>query len=290
MGARAVTLVEVGPRDGLQNEPDFVPTATKLDLIGRLVTAGFRRIEVTAFVSPAWVPQMADHEAVLRGLPEESDTRFSVLVPNERGAVLALEAGAGELAVFTAASESFCHRNIQCSIEASLGRFVPVLARAKALGVPVRGYVSCATHCPYEGPIEPGQVARVARALLDLGCYEIALGETLGRATPDQISLLLEAVIALVPVERLAGHFHDTAGQALANVEAAWSRGVAVFDGAVAGLGGCPYAPGASGNVASERLVSLFRARGVETGISPALLDAAVNFTRSFSKAPADLA
>lgn len=281
MAARAVTLVEVGPRDGLQNEPGFIPTSTKLALIARLVECGFTRIEATAFVAPARVPQMADHDAVMRGLPDVPGVRFSVLVPNDRGAIAALDAGAEELAVFTAASETFCQKNIRCSIEDSLARFVPVLMRAKACAVPVRGYVSCVTHCPYDGPVAPGRVAEVARALLDLGCYEIALGETLGRGAPHEISAMLDAVGALVPMTKLAGHFHDTGGQALANVETAWDRGISVFDGAIAGLGGCPYAPGASGNVASEALEAHFRARAIKTGLFADRLRDAAEFAQA---------
>lgn len=285
--AASVTLVEVGPRDGLQNEAGFIPTASKLDLIAALAEAGFSRIEATAFVAPKWVPQMADHEAIMRALPARPGLRYSVLAPNARGAEAALAAGAGELAVFTAASESFCRKNINASIAESLERFVPIMALAAARGVPVRGYVSCVTHCPYEGAIAPEAVAGVSRALLDLGCHEVALGETLGRAEPAEIAAMLAPVLAVVPAERLAGHFHDTGGRALANVEKAWTRGIRVFDGSVAGLGGCPYAPGASGNLATEALVAFFEDRGIATGIDRAKLTEAGALARTLRSSAA---
>jgi hydroxymethylglutaryl-CoA lyase len=279
------TLVEVGPRDGLQNEAGFIPTAAKLELIAALAEAGFTRIEATAFVAPKWVPQMADHEAVLHALAPHPGLRYSVLVPNLRGAEVALAVGAGELAVFTAASESFCQKNINASIAESLTRFAPVIELASKSSVPVRGYVSCVTHCPYEGVIAPEAVAQVARALLDLGCYEVALGETLGRAEPADIAAMLDAVLPEVPATKLAGHFHDTGGCALTNVEVAWARGVTVFDGSVAGLGGCPYAPGASGNLASEALVAFFEDRGIATGIDREKLATAAGLAQAMRQA-----
>ncbi len=263
----AVTLVEVGPRDGLQNEPVLLPAETKIELISRLAACGFRRIEATAFVSPRWVPQMADHDTVMRALPEVAGLRYAALVPNLNGAEAAITAGAKELAVFTAASESFCKRNTNCTIAESLARFEPVLTLAAKHAIPVRGYVSCVTDCPYEGQIAPDAVARVVRALRDMGCYEIALGETLGRGTPERIGAMLDAVLAHIPAPMLAGHYHDTHGHALDSIELSWRRGLRVFDGAVGGLGGCPYAPGASGNVASEALVRLFDRLGVATGV-----------------------
>jgi hydroxymethylglutaryl-CoA lyase len=262
-----VTIVEVGPRDGLQNEPVFLPTDTKIELISRLAACRFARIEATAFVSPRWVPQMADHEAVMRALPEIAGLRYSVLVPNLKGAEAAIAAGARELAVFTAASESFCARNTNCTIAESLARFEPVLALAAKHGIPVRGYVSCVTDCPYEGAIAPEAVRQVVNRLRDMGCYEIALGETLGRATPERVGAMLDTVLASIPASLLAGHYHDTHGYALGSIELSWRRGLRVFDGAVGGLGGCPYAPGASGNVASEAVVRLFDRLGVQTGI-----------------------
>jgi hydroxymethylglutaryl-CoA lyase len=274
MGADRVTIVEVGPRDGLQNEKTQVATADKLALIGQLADAGLSRIEATAFVSPRWVPQMADHEAVMRGAGRKPGVIFSVLVPNEKGAEAALAAGAQALAVFTAASESFCVKNTNCSIAESIERFRPVMALARRAGVPVRGYVSCALDCPYEGPIAPEAVAAVSAELLALGCNEIALSDTLGRGTPDRTAAMVEAALQRAPASMLAGHFHDTSGQAVANVEAAWQLGLRVFDGSVGGLGGCPYAPGAAGNLATERLVAHFAARGIETGVDLARLRA----------------
>ncbi|HEX4024062.1 MAG TPA: hydroxymethylglutaryl-CoA lyase [Steroidobacteraceae bacterium] len=263
-----VEIVEVGPRDGLQNETGgAVDTAVKLELIRLLTHAGLRRIEATAFVSPRRVPQMADHDALMRALPRQQGVRYSVLTPNLEGFEAALAAGAEEVAVFGAASETFSQKNIHCSIAQSLQRFEQVVRAAQARRVPVRGYVSCVAGCPYEGPIAPAAVAQVAGALYDMGCYEISLGDTIGVGTPRAVTALLEAVGARVPLQRLAGHFHDTYGQALANVYAALEWGVAVFDASVAGLGGCPYAPGASGNLASEDLLYLLDGLGIATGV-----------------------
>lgn len=272
MAADSVTIVEVGPRDGLQNEKAEITTQDKLALIGMLADAGLSRIEATAFVSPRWVPQMTDHEAVMRGAGRRPGVIYSALVPNEKGAEAALAAGAQALAVFTAASESFCRKNTNCSIAGSIERFRPVMALAVRAGVPVRGYVSCALDCPYEGEIAPGAVAVVAAELLALGCNEVALSDTLGRGTPERTAAMVEAVLHRAPAAMLAGHFHDTSGRAIANVEAAWQLGVRVFDGSVGGLGGCPYAPGAAGNLATERLVAHFEAKGIATGIDPARL------------------
>jgi hydroxymethylglutaryl-CoA lyase len=267
-----VVIVEVGPRDGLQNEHVTVATADKIALVGRLADAGLVRIEATAFVSPRWVPQMADHEAVMRGIHDRPGVVFSALVPNERGAEAALASGAQALAVFSAASESFCAKNTNCSIAEGLARIRPVMAVARRAGVPVRGYVSCALDCPYEGRIPPQAVARVSSGLLELGCDEIALSDTLGRGTPERTRAMVEAVLALAPARMLAGHFHDTEGRAIANVEAAWQLGLRVFDGAVSGTGGCPYAPGAGGNLATERLVAHFETKGVLSGVNLAEL------------------
>ena len=275
MADRGVTIVEVGPRDGLQNEKTPIATTDKLALIGRLAEAGLSRIEATAFVSPRWVPQMADHEAVMRGAPRRPGVTYSALVPNEKGAEAALAAGAQALAVFTAASESFCRKNTNCSIAESIARFRPVMALAQRAGVPVRGYVSCALDCPYEGEIAPEAVAAVTADLLALGCNEIALSDTLGRGTPARTQAMVEAALLRGPAAMLAGHFHDTSGQAIANVEAAWQLGLRVFDGAVGGTGGCPYAPGAAGNLATERLVAHFEAIGVSTGIDLSALEQA---------------
>jgi hydroxymethylglutaryl-CoA lyase len=272
MAGERVTIVEVGPRDGLQNEKTQVATADKLALIAELADAGLSHIEATAFVSPRWVPQMADHEVVMRGVPHRPGIVFSALVPNEKGAEAALAAGAQALAVFTAASESFCQKNTNCSIAESIERFRPVMALARRAGVPVRGYVSCALDCPYEGEIAPEAVATGTAELLALGCSEIALSDTLGRGTPDRTAAMVEAALQRAPASMLAGHFHDTSGRAIANVAAAWELGLRVFDGSVGGLGGCPYAPGAAGNLATERLVAHFAAKGIETGVDLARL------------------
>ena len=262
-----VKLVEVGPRDGLQNESAVVATEVKLALIGLLADAGLTHIEATAFVSPKRVPQMADHDAVMRGVPRRPGLIYSALTPNMVGLEAALAAGADEVAVFGAASESFSQKNIHCSIAESLQRFEPVLQAARLRGVPVRGYVSCVLDCPYEGAIAPAAVASVAHALHEMGCHEISLGDTIGTGTPGRTAAMLEAVARRVPMAHLAGHFHDTYGQALANVYAALQLGVAVFDASVAGLGGCPYAPGASGNVATEDLLYMLDGLGIDTGV-----------------------
>jgi len=280
MAADRVTIVEVGPRDGLQNEKAQVATADKLALIGRLANAGLSRIEATAFVSPRWVPQMADHEAVMRGVERRPGVIFSALVPNEKGAEAALAAGAQALAVFTAASESFCRKNTNCSVAESIERFRPVMALAGRAGVLVRGYVSCALDCPYEGEIAPEAVAVVTAELLALGCNEIALSDTLGRGTPERTAAMVEAALLRAPAAMLAGHFHDTSGRAIANVAAAWELGLRVFDGSVGGLGGCPYAPGAAGNLATERLAAHFEAKGIATGIDPVHLATAATWIR----------
>jgi len=265
--AERVRIVEVGPRDGLQNEPQTVPTAVKLEFIGLLADAGLKTIEATAFVSPKWVPQMADHGELMGALQRREGVRYPVLVPNLRGFEAALAAGANEVAVFAAASETFSQRNINCSIAESLERFAPVFVAAKSAGVRVRGYVSCVLGCPYEGAIDPVRVADVAGRLFDAGCYEISLGDTIGVGTPNRTKAMIAKVAERVPVEHLAGHFHDTYGQALANIYAAMETGVRVFDSSVSGLGGCPYAPGAAGNVATEDLVYMLDGMGVETGV-----------------------
>lgn len=262
-----VRIVEVGPRDGLQNERQPVATAIKAELISRLAGAGLKVIEATAFVSPKRVPQMADHDRLLRGLKRQSGVAYPVLVPNMQGFEAAVAAGAEEVAVFAAASEGFSRQNIGCSIAESMERFRPVLAEAKRCGVRVRGYVSCVLGCPYDGAVAPAAVADVAGALHEMGCWEISLGDTIGAGTPPQTKAMLAEVTKRVPVSRLAGHYHDTWGRALLNVYASLEEGVGVFDSSVAGLGGCPYAPGASGNVATEDLVSMLHALGIETQI-----------------------
>jgi hydroxymethylglutaryl-CoA lyase len=283
---QSVRVVEVGARDGLQNEPMVVPTATKLELIGRLADAGLRHIEATAFVSPRWVPQMADHAEVMRALPPRAGVRYTALTPNIKGFEAAFEAGAREVAVFGAASEAFSQKNINCSIAESLRRFEEVLQAAKARGVPVRAYVSCALGCPYQGEVKPQAVAEVAANLYQMGCYEIALSDTIGVGTPLHTQRMIEAVAQHVPIAQLAGHFHDTYGQALANVLAALQSGVAVFDSSVVGLGGCPYAAGASGNVASEDLVYLLQGLGIETGVDLGKLAEAGEFISAALKRP----
>ena len=262
-----VRIVEVGPRDGLQNEPRIIPIAVKLELIERLAAAGLRSIEAGAFVSPRWVPQMADSAEVLQRLNRLPGVAYPVLVPNLQGLEAALAAGADEVAVFAAASEAFSQKNINCSIAESLERFAPVCAAAKARGVRVRGYVSCVLGCPYQGAVEPAAVAEVAAGLAALGCGEISLGDTIGTGTPGRARLMVEAVAVRVPLSRLALHFHDTYGQALANLHACLELGVATVDASVAGLGGCPYAKGASGNVATEDVVYLLNGLGIESGV-----------------------
>lgn len=267
-----IRIVEVGPRDGLQNEKIDIGTANKILLIDRLAQAGLRSIEATAFVSPKWVPQMADASAVLAGITRRPGVSYPVLVPNEQGYERARAAGADEVAVFTAASEAFSLRNTNASIGQSLDRFRPVLERARHDGVKVRGYVSTVLGCPYQGDVPLADVVRVARALHTMGCHEVSLGDTIGIGTPVKARAMLKAVAAEVPMAALAIHFHDTYGQALANVLACLEEGVAVVDSAVSGAGGCPYAKGASGNVASEDVVYMLHGMGIRTGIQLDLL------------------
>ncbi|GHE22042.1 hydroxymethylglutaryl-CoA lyase [Halomonas urumqiensis] len=264
---KQVRLVEVGPRDGLQNEAEPIDTATKLELIDRLGAAGIRTIEAASFVSPKWVPQMADHREVMTGLARRDGVTYTALTPNLKGLEAALECGVEEVAVFGAASEAFSQKNINCSVAESLTRFEPVLARARDAGVRVRGYVSCVLGCPYEGEIAPVKVADVSRALYEMGCYEISLGDTIGTGTPLKAKRMIDAVARDIPMVKLAAHFHDTYGQALANLYAVLEQGIGVVDSSVAGLGGCPYAKGASGNVASEDVVYLLNGLGIDTGI-----------------------
>jgi hydroxymethylglutaryl-CoA lyase len=269
-----VKIVEVGPRDGLQNEKQVVPTAIKIELIERLADAGVRVIEATSFVSPKWVPQMGDNTAVLQGIKRHPQTIYTALTPNLQGFDGAIQAGANEVAIFGAASESFSRKNINCSIAESLKRFEPIVSAASALEIPVRGYVSCVVGCPYEGAIAPEQVASVAKTLFDMGCYEVSLGDTIGVGNPATVQRMIEACAKALPIARLAGHYHDTYGMAIANIYASLGMGMAVFDASVAGLGGCPYAKGASGNVATEDVVYLLQGLGIETGIDLAKLAA----------------
>ena len=274
---KQVRIVEVGPRDGLQNEKAEVPTAVKLELIERLADAGLRAIEATAFVSPKWIPQMADHGEVLERIRRKPGVSYPVLTPNLKGFEAARAAGATEVAIFGAASEAFSKNNINCSIAESLERFRPVVDAAIAANIRVRGYISCVVGCPYEGAVAPQKVAAVARALYDMGCYEISLGDTIGVGTPGKIQAMIEACATRVPADKLAGHYHDTYGQALANIYASMELGVATFDASVAGLGGCPYAAGASGNVATEDVVYMLNGLGIETGIDlDKLVDTAI--------------
>ncbi|WP_339828194.1 hydroxymethylglutaryl-CoA lyase [uncultured Arenimonas sp.] len=267
-----VRIVEVGPRDGLQNEKTLVPTADKIELIDRLSATGLRCIEATSFVSPKWVPQMADAAEVFTGITKVAGVAYPVLVPNLQGYERALAVGATEVAVFSAASEAFNRKNINASIDESIERFLPVLDRARADGVKVRGYVSTVLGCPYQGEVPLADVVRVARRLHEAGCYEVSLGDTIGIGTPGKAREMLRAVAAEVPMAALAVHFHDTRGQALANILACLEDGVAVVDSSVSGTGGCPYAPGASGNVATEDVVYMLDGLGVKTGVDLAKL------------------
>jgi len=265
----SVKIVEVGPRDGLQNEKQSVPTAVKLALIARLADAGLAVIEAASFVSPKWVPQMGDAAEVMRALGKarRPGLTYTALVPNMKGFEAALAAGCTEIAVFGAASEAFSEKNINCSIAESLQRFRPVAEAALRHGLRVRGYISCVVGCPYQGAVEPAAVAQVALALSEMGCYEISLADTIGTGTPKSVRSMIQAVAKVVPLARLAGHYHDTWGMAIANIYASLELGMASFDSSVAGLGGCPYSPGASGNVASEDVVYLLDGLGIETGI-----------------------
>lgn len=286
-----VRIVEVGPRDGLQNEPGVVPTVLKVALIEQLADAGMPAVEATAFVSAKWVPQMADHAEVMRTMRRKAGVSYPVLVPNMRGLEAALAAGVTEIAVFGAASESFSRKNINCSIAESFERFAPVVTAARAQGVRVRGYISCVIDCPYEGAIAPQAVAGVAKALRDMGCYEISLGDTIGSGTPARMQTMIHAVNNEVPITELAVHCHDTYGQALANIYAALQLGVATIDSSIAGLGGCPYAKGASGNVASEDVVYMLHGLGIATGVDlNALLRAGQMICRQLGREPASKA
>jgi hydroxymethylglutaryl-CoA lyase len=284
----SVRIVEMGPRDGLQNEKQLVSLATKLELIERLAAAGLREIEATSFVSPKWVPQMGDHDALMRALPRRAGVSYPVLTPNLQGFHAAMEAGADYVAVFAAASEAFSKKNINCSIAESIERFLPVMAEARDRGVKVRGYVSCVIACPYEGAVAPAKVADVAQRLVDIGCHEVSLGDTIGVGTPASVQRMLEAVAVRVPLQRLAGHYHDTYGMAVANVHASYLFGLRAFDASVGGLGGCPYAKGATGNVATEDLVYLLHGLGTDTGIDlDALVDVASWISSQMGREPA---
>ena len=273
-----VRIVEVGPRDGLQNEKQLIDVDTKVALINCLADAGFTDIEAGSFVNPKWVPQMADSEAVFEKINRRDNVSYAALTPNIKGFERAIEAKATEVAIFASASESFSQKNINCSIAESLERFEPVMQAAKAKNIRVRGYVSCVAGCPYEGDISANKVAEVAKALYDMGCYEISLGDTIGVGTPSLISTMINTVAAFIPIEKIAVHFHDTYGQAIANSYAALQLGVSVIDSSIAGLGGCPYAEGASGNVATEDVLYLLKGLNIETGINLSAAIAAGNF------------
>lgn len=273
-----VRIFEMGPRDGLQNEKQLIATADKIQLVDRLSDCGFEKIEVTSFVSPKWVPQMADAAEVMAGIKRRTGVAYTALTPNMTGYQAAKAAGADEVAIFASASEGFSQKNINCSIAESLERFRPVLEAAKADGLPVRGYVSCVTDCPFDGPTPPHKVAEVAAWLFANGCYEISLGETIGAGTPETVATMLDAVLDAIPADSLAGHYHDTRGRALENIETSLERGLRIFDAAVGGLGGCPYAPGAKGNVATGAVIDRLAALGFETGIDREELTAAERF------------
>ncbi len=282
-----VRLVEVGPRDGLQNEKQPVPAAVKIELVDRLADCGLTAIEATAFVSPKWVPQMADAAEVMAGIARRAGVNYPVLVPNEKGLESAIAAGATEVAVFAAASEAFSQKNINCTIKESLERFKPVMARARDAGIKVRGYVSCVLGCPYQGEVAPSAVAEVAWALFEMGCYEVSLGDTIGTGTPGKTQAMIESVARRVPIKKLAGHYHDTYGMAIANIHASLQMGVNVFDAAVGGLGGCPYAKGASGNVATEDVVWLLKGLGTDCGVDlDRLVDTAAWVCGQLGRAP----
>ncbi len=263
----AVTIVEVGPRDGLQNEQQTITTEIKVQLINKLADSGLRCIESGSFVNPKWVPQMAGSEAVFAGIRRKAGTRYTALTPNLQGFERAVSAKVSEVAIFAAASEAFSQKNINCSIAESLQRFSPIMQSALEQNIPVRGYISCVVGCPYEGDVEPHVVADMTEQLLAMGCYEVSLGDTTGVATPGQVEQLLDVILPRVSADKLAVHFHDTYGQALANIYAALQRGISVVDASVAGLGGCPYARGASGNVATEDLVYMLNGMGIQHGV-----------------------
>ena len=275
-----VRIFEVGPRDGLQNEKRFVPTEDKIELVDRLSQCGFQKIEVTSFVSPKWIPQMADAAEVMAGIKRRQRTDYAVLTPNMKGYEAAKAAKADEVAIFASASEGFSQKNIICSIAESIERFTPVAEAARRDSVALRGYISCVTDCPYDGKVDPQSVARVAKILLEAGCYEISLGDTIGQATPETISDMLNAVLANVPAARLAGHYHDTEGRALDNIEASLEKGLRVFDSSIGGLGGCPYAPGAKGNVDTLAVAKLMQQKEFETGLDMRALEETAPFAK----------
>ena len=270
-----VLVYEVGPRDGLQNEKEIISTDKKIALIDLLSLTGLRKIEATSFVSPKWVPQLSDARDVMAGITRADGIDYATLTPNLKGFEFARDASADEVAIFASASEGFSQKNINCSIAESLARFEPVMIAAKAASIPVRGYVSCVLECPYDGNVDPDAVQTVAKALFDMGCYEVSLGDTIGAGRPDTVKTMIETVSDAVPVAHLAGHFHDTGDRALDNVKTSLALGMRTFDSAIGGLGGCPYAPGAKGNVSTSALVNMLIEEGIETGIDRIALAAA---------------
>ena len=279
-----VTIYEVGPRDGLQNEKKLIATEDKIKLVDAITACGFTKVEVTSFVSPKWVPQMSDASAVLEGIHRKKVVTYAALTPNIKGFDRALSAQATEVAIFAAATQGFSQANINCSIEESLARFLPILKAAREHGIPVRGCLSCVTDCPYDGAVNPASVVRVAKALTNMGCYAISLADTIGSGTPDQVGKMLDAVLNELPADRLAGHFHDTNGRALENIAVSLEKGLRVFDSSVGGLGGCPYAPGATGNVATEAVVEMVESMGYETGLDSTKLSQVVTFAQSLAQ------
>jgi len=280
------TIFEMGPRDGLQNEKRLIATADKIKLVDMLSECGFTKIEVSSFVSPTAVPQMADAAQVFAGIKRSAGISYAALTPNLRGYQAAKAAGADEVAIFASASEGFSQKNINCSIAESFARFAPLMDEAKADGMPVRGYVSCVAVCPYDGPVKPEAVASVAEKLIAIGCYEVSLGDTIGAGTPETIEAMLKAVLCAVPASKLAGHFHDTHGRALDNISVCLDHDLRVFDASVGGLGGCPFAPGAKGNVDTLAVARLLENRGLTTGLDAGKLKAAAHFAQSL-RAPA---
>ena len=276
-----VTIFEVGPRDGLQNEKRLIPAEDKIRLVDLLSDCGFTKIEVTSFVSPKWVPQMADNAEVMAGITRKPGISYAVLTPNLKGYEAAKAAKADEVAIFASASEGFSKANVNATIAESLERFAPIVEAAKRDGMPVRGYVSCVTDCPFDGPTPPAMVARSVAYLRDAGCYEVSLGETIGHGTPETIDAMLEAVLQEMPADRLAGHYHDTKGRALDNIAVSLERGLRTFDSSAGGLGGCPYAPGAAGNVDTMRVIEMVEERGFDTGIDRVRLAEAAAFAQS---------
>jgi hydroxymethylglutaryl-CoA lyase len=276
-----VTIFEMSPRDGLQNEARPIPTPDKIRLVDMLSECGFAKIETASFVSPKWVPQMADGAAVLAGIARRPGVRYTAICPNMKGYENAKAAGADEVAVFASASEGFARANVNASLAEALDRSLPIVAAARADGIPCRGYVSVVVACPYDGPVDPAVTARVSKVLFDAGCYEISLGDTIGAGTPETIAAMLDAVLAEIPAARLAGHYHDTNGRALENIAVSLGKGLRTFDASAGGLGGCPYAPGARGNVATEGVVTLVEEKGFATGIDRASLAEAAAFART---------